>query len=864
MDSRLGLTLTRRVVRPLRGSLTLFACLAACEVPAPLPEAPVIHALFDPGAGEVPRPTDLLRDASAGRLAIPTDGDRSPTERAFLEALNQRDGWPSETPAEVRFTGALDPASIRAAALPVYELAPEGTRLVEVEVRVDPPSRPEKLIIGPPAGGWTPGRRYFAAAIGGDRGLRGADGEAVVADAAFYFLRLETPLTEHHRALPGQTEAEQRANAERLEALRLELAPHFAHLARLGVPRGSVAALWSFTVSEATSIVMDAGRGVMPLPSDFLRDPASGLITLPSSSDDSPFEAKMKRVLGDLDGFALSAGLTFTFSAPIAPRTLTSTTVRVFAFPEDGPPREVPLAVFARHRDTAARLELPEGPLAPATDHLVVVTKAVQDSRRRSVVPMLPGVFTLLDAPLWDGERALLPNLSPEQAARLEPVRAKVRRGLAALEGALDPAEVAAAWPFRTMSIAPAMRAARDAAEIAGTPRDPQQVEERSTIRAALDFPLASLTMLRVAKVFEGHIVVPDFLDPLTRARRADGRFEPREVRFVMSIPVGHRERDPLPVAIFGHGLMTERRFVLAIADALAGEGMAAIAIDLPYHGERTHCSWSGPQCLVNPLDTSGPQICPNPCQRGTTCAADGRCVDSAGNGNALATWPVVPFPQASGAAFVDVEGMDGTRDHFYQAITDLSALRRSLREGNWRAAIGFDIDPNLRYVGQSLGGVLGAVFTAVHPDLQRAALNVPGAGVIELFRESRVFAPHLDAYLTREEVERGSPEHERLLDVGRWIMDAIDPASFAPYLLERSFDDDKPLADRRLLIQMATLDVVIPNDSTRLPRLLERLSGVRRVDYLAEHAFLVIPVEPAYLRGTRDVARLLGRGELP
>ena len=62
----------------------------------------------------------------------------------------------------------------------------------------------------------------------------------------------------------------------------------------------------------------------------------------------------------------------------------------------------------------------------------------------------------------------------------------------------------------------------------------------------------------------------------------------------------------------------------------------------------------------------------------------------------------------------------------------------------------------------------------------------------------------------------------------------------------------------------MATLDVVIPNDSTRLPRLLERLSGVRRVDYLAEHAFLVIPVEPAYLRGTRDVARLLGRGELP
>lgn len=820
----------------------------------------MIHARFDPEAGVLPKPTDILRDEDAGHLVIPDDpedlADKTPAEAALVHALNQRDGWPRTMPAELELTGPLDPASITENAVRIFEVDDEGNpRMLDLLAEGEPALRPTKITIAPPEGGWLRGRTYFAVALGGASGLLGANGERVVADAAFYFLRATEPLTDHPRALPPD-------KAEQLEEIRLALQPYFEHLEKLGIVREEIVSLWHFTASNAVEVVMDKDAGKMPLPSDFLRDPATGLVDIPILDGDTELERNAKADLARLDGFALSADLLFDLSGPIDAATLPGA-VRVFAVPEEGSPEEIAVTAEPRRADTAVLVKLPERPLLPATEHVVVVTKALRDARDQPVEAMLPGMLAMLDAPVYDGTAPTLGTLDGESAARVEPVRAANQRGLERLveAGLLTRDDVAVAWPFKTLSVAEPMRAARDAAELFDLPADPMDVERRSPVQAALDFPLSALTLLRVGDVYEGSIMTADFLDPLTRKRREDGTFEPRSIDFVMTVPNGHPEGEPLPVVIFGHGLMTERRFVLAIGDALAAEGLAAIAIDLPYHGNRTHCVWTGPQCLVNPLDQTGDMICPTPCERGTTCAPDGRCVDSAGEGNALNNWPIVSFPQASGGAFVDVNEMVGTRDHFYQAITDLSALKRSLEQGDWKSAIGHDIDPAIGYVGQSLGGILGSVFASVHPDIKRVVLNVPGADLIDLFRESVVFRSHFDAFLAREGIERGSEEHDRLLNIGRWIMDPIDPQTFADYLIKESFEPGVSVDDREVFIQMATLDLIIGNEQTKV---LERLSGVMREDYVAEHAFLVVPVEPAYLRGTREAARLLGRGELP
>src|SRR5258706_130527 len=111
----------------------------------------------------------------------------------------------------------------------------------------------------------------------------------------------------------------------------------------------------------------------------------------------------------------------------------------------------------------------------------------------------------------------------------------------------------------------------------------------------------------------------------------------------------------PFPVVIFGHAILTEHRFVLALGDALAARGYAAISIDFPYHGERTWCSSEGPLSVPDPR--TGKLTGLPACDSGSTCnQRNGRCEDAAGQGNHLARFPVVPMYAATGAAFLEIE----------------------------------------------------------------------------------------------------------------------------------------------------------------------------------------------------------------
>src|SRR5262245_38207375 len=112
------------------------------------------------------------------------------------------------------------------------------------------------------------------------------------------------------------------------------------------------------------------------------------------------------------------------------------------------------------------------------------------------------------------------------------------------------------------------------------------------------------------------------------------------------------------------------------------------------------------------------------------------------------------------------------------------------------------------------------------------------------MFSNSPAFGAHVDLFLQNEGIEPGSSEEERFMNVARWFMDAVDPMNQASYLRGRD-----------AMIQMATLDFIIPNPYTLT---LQDLSGLPRRDYVAEHAFIVVPVEPEYLRGLSELARFL------
>jgi hypothetical protein len=816
------------------------------------PPAAVIHARFDPDAKEIPMPNDALFDDETGRLAIPIDDDLTAAEAQLYTKLNEMDGWSSAMTATVSFDGPIDAATVTADTVQVWHWRDTPTRVDDVTITVAADER--SLTIDPPRTGWQRGGRYGIVLRGGVAGVEGKAGERVECDAAFYFLRQTEHLdsAEHERAFPGNTAAERRDNAEKLEAIRVDLAPRFDHFAAAGLPRAEVAALWDFRITQRVELAMDKASQRMPLPIDLLRDPATGAIDLPLAAWDSPTVAEAKQRLRAYDGFALSANLMFQLTGPVDPATVSDDTVELWQLGGAAPVR-VPATVAVLGDGVSIEVAPAIAPLPEKTRFGVVVRDGIRAADGTPIALMPLGHLLQGDAAVAEGGVSQIGSVDDHDAVKVEAMRPDVLAFRAALgdraRGAL------AAWTYTTMTATPAMHGYVDQVAALQVPVAPVVERRQTPLQALAEFALGVGSLAAVGEVVHGTVASPIFLDPLTRGLRGDGGHTVTPIAFTATIP---RRLPPagqtLPVVIFAHGVMTERRFVLVIGDALARRGFAAVAIDLPFHGSRTYCWRGGPLSLPDPVTGELTPIT-DPCPDGTTCAEDGRCLAPDGHAEPLTTWPVITMASSSGAAFIEIEEIANTRDHIVQSVVDLTALLRSLREGDWSGVLGRPVDTGrIQYAGQSLGSVIGGTFLSVIDGIDRAVLNVPGADTVDLFDESPFFSGKVEAFFRREGVDPESFDGHRFMNVARWIMDAADPATFASKLVRRP--DGPP---RAVLLQMALADIIIPNDYTRK---LEVLSGAPRIDYLAEHAFLALPIEPEYLRGSNDLAKFLA-GEI-
>ena len=825
----------------MRTFAIIVLLVASCSDIKLDPASSLIHARFDPDARVIPMPSDVLRNAAADRLDLPNDTDQdraklTPAEAEFYTYLETLDGWSSLMSATVDFDGAIDPMSIDDSTVQIWHWGAVPERVSDV--RISTTADGKQLQLDPPRTGWQRGDRYVAVVRGGAHGVTGLGGDRVDCDAAFYFLRqttrLDTP--EHEHAFPGDTQAERQANAARLEGIREDLSPAFDAFAAQGMPRDEVAALWAFTVTTRTELAMDQPSQRIPLPIDLMLDPATHRVDAPVAPWDSPVEAEAKAKLSDLDGFALSGSQLFELTAPVDPTTITATSVRLYRL--TGTPVLVPATVELLADKVHVIVTPTAGRLDEHTLYAVVVDDTVRDAAGLVPTRMPIGHFLQAHAPVSIDDHSQVLGVADRDAGKLETSRTE----LAAALDVLGHDHLLAAWPFTTMNVSAPLAELRTRSQTFATNPDPGNIVHMTPGQALLDFPFGVGSILNVGDVYDGTIDTPIFLDPTTRAFRTDGTHTVESIKFTMTVPKNPAP-GPMPVVIFGHGLVTERRFVLAVGDALAAKGFAAISIDFPYHGDRTYCATGGPISVVNPLDGSLASLAP--CQAGSTCNDQGKCVDSQGNGNHLATFGVISTPIASGAVFLEIDHIANSKDHFEQALIDMGSLDRSLRMGNWSSVIGHAVDTTkIYYSGQSLGGIMGAVFLGTNPDIPRAVLNVPGAGLIPLFDDSTFFSAQLDAFFTRQHIDRASFDGRRFLTVAHWFLDAVDPQHLGPIT-----------GNRKLMLQMATLDFIIPNANTEL---LQTVTGAPRRDYVAEHGFLTIPVEPEYFRGTSELAGFL------
>lgn len=347
-----------------------LAFLAACAPDIPnTPPTAVVTARFDPSATPpvVPSPNDLATNPKTGLLAVTLPTGATGADRAFVAWLNTLDGFPAAAAASVTFDGALAPTSVAAGtSVRVFDVASPGTALAATVsyADVDDAKAPGRVTVTAPAGGWEPGHRYAIAVIGGDKGVKAADGRPVVGSATWAFIRSENPLVtcddltsadcaptteiipSAEKSDQAKRLADQTAKALQLEALRRKYKPLIDGLIAGGVARGDIAILWTFKVAQNPAFEFNPAATPPRVPSPTNLVLSNGKLNVPIDPASSPaYQEFVRDYLNELNGFPTStAALAHVVGGAVDPDSVNEDSVLVFDVSGEDLPGEPAIA----------------------------------------------------------------------------------------------------------------------------------------------------------------------------------------------------------------------------------------------------------------------------------------------------------------------------------------------------------------------------------------------------------------------------------------------------------------------------------------------------------------------------------------
>lgn len=113
----------------------------------------------------------------------------------------------------------------------------------------------------------------------------------------------------------------------------------------------------------------------------------------------------------------------------------------------------------------------------------------------------------------------------------------------------------------------------------------------------------------------------------------------------------------------------------------------------------------------------------------------------------------------------------------------------------------------SLAFLGASQGHILGGTLAALDPTLSRVVLHVGGAGLGHMLFRARPFGSFL---LLLQNSIKDPYEQQRFAATAQEQFDRIDPATYAPLVLESPLSPSPP--DRRVLMQIGLGDTEVPN----------------------------------------------------
>lgn len=428
------------------------------------------------------------------------------------------------------------------------------------------------------------------------------------------------------------------------------------------------------------------------------------------------------------------------------------------------PPRRVPYFVEldAQEPDPAQQVLFlrPAEVLAENTRY-VVAFRGLRDTDGAPIPP------SAAFAALRDGATADDADLAPRQA-RFDEI-------FAFLDGqGVDRGRLTLAWDFHTASSdamhGPMLHIRDRGFELAGPDGPPlvfDAIEEFLPEDDGSGAPVHPYTWLRI----RGHFEAPHFMKPSAEVLQTQGSvfnddeipWRPtangtRTAGFYMIVPHAAKDGTPMGLVTYGHGLFGNAEEVLE-------PGWTRPCGRFPDR----ECGWWNARIG----------------QRHGLIFA----------GAALVGMSEEDFDAAGLTIVTDVSLFNWIADRLHQGMLEYLLLSRAMKQQLAThpdfASRGITVDPTRNYYqGNSQGGIFGAAFTALSPDVTRAHLGVPGQTYSMFLQRSTGFGPFFQVI---KSVYPASADQAVLINLLQLLWDGTENSTYLRHLSAEPFGDQAP-----------------------------------------------------------------------
>lgn len=655
-----------------------------------------------------------------------------------------------------------------------------------------------------------------------------------------------------------------------------------------------------------------SGRPVLPFPSNLAFFTTTDL-TLDIPVDDPNDYSDPKVALSALDGYSLTEKWVTGFAANptglynnntpglIDPSTVkTGQSVRMFQVTTSqflfvtSIVRELTPGVdYVAVPASASQIAIiPLKPLKEYTAYMAVLTNDIRDTEGNDATPDRTYNFGKTSVPWVDASgqstNALFDNAT---AAQLELIRQVVQSmELNAAAYGIAPEDIVLAWTAQTQSVSRTLKTLRALAQPAPTQIVPTGMNTSNvnpgwpgiadihmgviTLPYYLDVPTDENPAAQLSTFWQAApgAYVPPFdqfgLDPtstnITIANPVPVKKNDQTVPIIVTVPnaaSGHsKPANGWPVVIWGHGITRNRLDALTVADTLASQGYATVAIDHPLHGVSPDANPS-----QAPFWIENTPFAP---------IANERTFDADFLNNATLQFGPDGLIDPSGFISIPagIASMLTGRDTFRQGIIDLSIVAVSISSMDIDLDGQADLDAsNMAYAGESWGAMYGTGFVAIEPLITRAALFWPGGGIARFGAASPTYGPLINGVLAQVGIEPGTVDYETFLTAWQTSLDSIDPLNWSvearentPIMLHEVINDQNipndvpgaPLSGTEPLIRIMDLDSY--STSQESP---DGLRSAARFVPPAQHAQILSPTfgsPAAYFEMQRQLASFI------